>query len=82
MRPTVPAPAWQRFGADYPPMVCTSGWPDSAAIHLLRALDGVTPHYHGDFAPWDTELAPLMRACGIAVPEELGAERPFDDLAG
>ncbi|MFG1708132.1 hypothetical protein ACFLIM_33475 [Nonomuraea sp. M3C6] len=33
-------------------------------------------------APRDAELAPLMRARGIAVPEELVAERPFDDLAG
>ncbi|WP_245641915.1 TIGR02679 family protein [Nonomuraea candida] len=119
--PTVLALAAQRFGASCPPMVCTSGWPNSAVVRLLRALPGARLHYHGDFdgaglriaaytmaktgarpwrmsaadyvrgladcpppglpagqvtdAPWDAELAPAMRARGIAVPEEVVAER-------
>ncbi|SEG96963.1 TIGR02679 family protein [Nonomuraea solani] len=47
--PTVLALAQQRFGAACPPMVCTSGWPNSAAIRLLRSLPGTRLHYHGDF---------------------------------
>jgi uncharacterized protein (TIGR02679 family) len=125
--PTVLALAQQRFGADCPPMVCTSGWPNSAAVRLLRSLPGTRLHYHGDFdgeglriaaytmaktgaepwrmsaadylraledrppgglppgrvtdAPWDPGLAPALRSHGLAVPEELVAERLLDDLA-
>ncbi|MFG1705867.1 TIGR02679 family protein [Nonomuraea sp. M3C6] len=125
--PTVLALAQQRFGTACPPMVCTSGWPNSAAIRLLRSLPGARLRYHGDFdgeglriaaytmaktgaepwrmsttdylraledrpsgcvppgrvtdAPWDPELAPAMRSHGLAVPEELVAERLLDDLA-
>ncbi|TMS00553.1 TIGR02679 family protein [Nonomuraea basaltis] len=125
--PTVLALAQQRFGTSCPPMVCTSGWPNSAAIRLLRSLPGARLHYHGDFdgeglriaaytmaktgaepwrmsvadylraladrppgdlppgrvtdAPWDPGLAPAMRTHGVAIPEELVAERLLDDLA-
>ncbi|MFC4120732.1 TIGR02679 family protein [Nonomuraea zeae] len=124
--PTVLALAQRRFGAACPPMVCTSGWPNSAAIRLLRSLPGARLRYHGDFdgeglriaaytmaktgaepwrmsaadylralgdhraarlppgrvtdAPWDAELAPAMRAHGLAIPEELVAESLLDDL--
>ncbi|MCF6468766.1 TIGR02679 family protein [Nonomuraea sp. MG754425] len=127
--PTVLALARRRFGTTQgPPMVCTSGWPNSAAVRLLRALAaaGAELRCHGDFdgaglriaaytmaktgalpwrmssadylgaladrpppgpalgpvsdAPWDAGLAPAMRAHGVAVPEELVAERLFDDL--
>jgi uncharacterized protein (TIGR02679 family) len=49
--PSVMALALRRFGPDCPPLVCTSGWPNSAAVHLLRLLarQGATLHYHGDF---------------------------------
>ncbi|WP_327582516.1 TIGR02679 family protein [Nonomuraea sp. NBC_00507] len=47
--PSVLALAQQRFGTSCPPMVCTSGWPNSAAIRLLRSLPGTRLHYHGDF---------------------------------
>ncbi|MFI7701111.1 TIGR02679 family protein [Nonomuraea sp. NPDC049480] len=47
--PTVLALAQQRFGLSCPPMVCTSGWPNSAAVRLLRSLPGTRLHYHGDF---------------------------------
>ncbi|MEV0612504.1 TIGR02679 family protein [Nonomuraea sp. NPDC050404] len=124
--PTVLALAAQRYGAACPPMICTSGWPNSAAIRLLRALTGTRLHYHGDFdgaglriaaytmaktgavpwrmstadylraladcpptglapgkvtdAPWDAELAGVMRERGVAVPEELVAGRLLDDI--
>ncbi|GAA3619623.1 hypothetical protein GCM10022419_126610 [Nonomuraea rosea] len=124
--PTVLALAQQRFGAGCPPMVCTSGWPNSAVVRLLRSLPGTRLRYHGDFdgeglriaaytmaktgaepwrmsaadylsalgdrppsrlppgrvtdAPWDPELAPAMRAHGLAIPEELVAGHLLDDL--
>lgn len=49
--PSILALAVRRFGPDCPPLVCTSGWPNSAAVHLLRLLadQGATLRYHGDF---------------------------------
>jgi len=49
--PSILALAVRRFGPACPPLVCTSGWPNSAAIHLLRFLadQGATLRYHGDF---------------------------------
>ncbi|GGX07468.1 TIGR02679 family protein [Streptomyces lomondensis] len=49
--PSILALAVRRFGPDCPSLVCTSGWPNSAAIHLLRLLadQGATLRYHGDF---------------------------------
>ena len=49
--PSILAMALRRFGHRCPPMVATSGWPNSAGILLLRTLraSGVTLHYHGDF---------------------------------
>ncbi|MBE9372853.1 TIGR02679 family protein [Saccharopolyspora sp. HNM0983] len=42
--------ALRRFGRACPPVVCTSGWPNSAGILLLRMLadSGAELHYHGD----------------------------------
>lgn len=49
--PSVLALALARFGCSCPPIVVTSGWPNSAAILLLQKLaaGGTTLHYHGDF---------------------------------
>ena len=49
--PSIMALALRRFGPYCPPLICTSGWPNSAAVHLLRLLadHGATLHYHGDF---------------------------------
>ncbi|MFG2226340.1 TIGR02679 family protein [Streptomyces sp. NPDC048644] len=49
--PSIMALALRRFGPSCPPLVCTSGWPNSAAIHLLRLLadHGADLRYHGDF---------------------------------
>lgn len=48
--PSVVAKALRRFGPRCPPLVCTSGWPNSAGILLLRLLagSGARLHYHGD----------------------------------
>ncbi|MEU0910622.1 TIGR02679 family protein [Streptomyces althioticus] len=49
--PSVLALALRRFGPRCPPLVCTSGWPNSAAIQVLRMLadQGAALRYHGDF---------------------------------
>jgi uncharacterized protein (TIGR02679 family) len=49
--PSVLAVALTRFGPKCPPLVCTSGWPNSAGMVLLHTLSraGATLHYHGDF---------------------------------
>ncbi|MEV6734784.1 MULTISPECIES: TIGR02679 family protein [unclassified Streptomyces] len=49
--PSIVALALRRFGPYCPPLVCTSGWPNSAAIQLLRILadHGAALRYHGDF---------------------------------
>jgi uncharacterized protein (TIGR02679 family) len=49
--PSVMALALRRFGTACPPLACTSGWPNSAAVHLLRLLadHGAALRYHGDF---------------------------------
>ncbi|MFF8262054.1 TIGR02679 family protein [Streptomyces virginiae] len=49
--PSILALALRRFGSNSPPLVCTSGWPNSAAIQLLRLLadQGAALRYHGDF---------------------------------
>ncbi|MGX1274951.1 uncharacterized protein (TIGR02679 family) [Streptomyces phaeoluteigriseus] len=49
--PSILALALRRFGPSCPPLVCTSGWPNSAAIQLLRMLadHGADLRYHGDF---------------------------------
>jgi uncharacterized protein (TIGR02679 family) len=49
--PSVLAMALTRFGRSCPPIVVTSGWPNSAVILLLQKLAAVGTglHYHGDF---------------------------------
>jgi uncharacterized protein (TIGR02679 family) len=49
--PSVLALALARFATRCPPMVCTSGWPSSAGVLLLRKLAsaGCDLRYHGDF---------------------------------
>lgn len=49
--PSIMAMALHRYGATCPPLICTSGWPNSAAIILLRGLtvSGCSLRYHGDF---------------------------------
>ncbi len=49
--PSVLAMAVHRFGPACPPLVCTAGWPNTAAVTLLRGLRaaGAQLCYHGDF---------------------------------
>jgi len=48
--PAILALAVDHFGADVPPLVCTSGWPTSAVTTLLTdlATSGARLRYHGD----------------------------------
>lgn len=55
--------AEERLGAGYPPLVCTSGWPNTAVTRLLETLreHGARLHHHGDF-DWDgVRVAGLLR---------------------
>jgi uncharacterized protein (TIGR02679 family) len=49
--PVVVSAAADRLGPAGPPLVCTSGQPSAAAMHLLRQLSstGARLRYHGDF---------------------------------
>lgn len=49
--PVVLAAAAERLGAGCPPLVCTSGQPGAAVMHLLRSLvaAGGRLRHHGDF---------------------------------
>ncbi|XGP75520.1 TIGR02679 family protein [Actinokineospora auranticolor] len=68
--PTVLALALTRFGRDCPPIVCVSGWPNGAAIRLLRLLAdaGHTLRYHGDFDGEGLRIAAHVMARTGAVP--------------
>lgn len=73
--PSVPALALARFGARCPPMVCTSGWPSSAAILLLQKLAaaGCRLCYHGDFDGEGIRIAANVLARTGATPWRMGA---------
>ncbi|MEU8798684.1 TIGR02679 family protein [Spirillospora sp. NPDC048819] len=62
--PTVLALAVRRFGDRCPPLVCSSGWPNSAVIRLLRTLggSGATLRYHGDFDGEGLRIAAYVMA--------------------
>ncbi|MCR3749616.1 TIGR02679 family protein [Lentzea californiensis] len=49
--PVVVATAADHLGRSCPPLVCTSGQPSAAVMHLLRLIVSArgTLHYHGDF---------------------------------
>ncbi len=123
--PSILALALERFKESCPPLVCTSGWPNSAGILLLSGLAeaGCELRYHGDFdgegiriaanvmartgavpwrmgaadylkavgtvgpsvgrvteAPWDGQLAEVMREHGITVSEERVADELLAEL--
>jgi uncharacterized protein (TIGR02679 family) len=73
--PSVLALALRRFGPRCPPLVCTSGWPNSAAVTLLRLLtdNGATLHYHGDFDGEGIRIAAYVMAKTRAVPWHMSA---------
>ena len=68
--PSVLALALARFGRICPPMVCTSGWPNSAGVLLLRQLGsaGAALRYHGDFDGEGLRIAANVVARTGAVP--------------
>ncbi|MFF2660065.1 TIGR02679 family protein [Kitasatospora sp. NPDC058032] len=74
--PSVLALALRRFGHHCPPLVCTSGWPNTAVIHLLRRLadDGATLYYHGDFDGEGVRIAAHVLAKTGAVPWRMSAD--------
>jgi uncharacterized protein (TIGR02679 family) len=81
--PSVLALALARFGADCPPMVCTSGWPNTAAILLLRGLarDGARLRYHGDFDGEGIRIAAYVLAKTAAQPWRMSARDYLDAVA-
>ncbi|WP_202806036.1 TIGR02679 family protein [Actinopolymorpha alba] len=68
--PSVLAMAVARFTTACPPMVCTSGWPNSATILLLRRLReaGAEIRYHGDFDGDGLRIAAYVCSKVGAVP--------------
>jgi uncharacterized protein (TIGR02679 family) len=65
--PSMLALALARFGAECPPMVCTSGWPSAAGMLLLRKLDSRL-NYHGDFDGEGLRIAAHVMARTGAAP--------------
>lgn len=51
--PDVVAAAADALGSTCPPLVCTGGWPSTAAVRILRATiaGGARAHHHGDMDP-------------------------------
>ncbi|MFD0398276.1 TIGR02679 family protein [Kitasatospora sp. NPDC127121] len=74
--PSVLALSLRRFGPHCPPLVCTSGWPNTAVIHLLRrrADDGASLRYHGDFDGEGIRIAAHVLAKTGAVPWRMAAD--------
>ncbi len=74
--PSVLALALTRFGIRCPPMVCTSGWPSSAGILLLRKLAaaGCRLRYHGDFDGEGIRIAANVQAGTGATPWRMSTE--------
>ncbi|WP_377273809.1 TIGR02679 family protein [Peterkaempfera sp. SMS 1(5)a] len=68
--PSIIALALRRFGAQCPPLVCTSGWPNSAVTLLLRQLAaaGAPLRYHGDFDGEGIRIAAHVIAATGAEP--------------
>jgi uncharacterized protein (TIGR02679 family) len=68
--PSMLAMALARFGRRCPPIVITSGWPNSAVILLLERLATTTAriHYHGDFDGEGLRIAAYIAARTSAVP--------------
>ncbi|MET8539239.1 TIGR02679 family protein [Kitasatospora sp. NPDC004799] len=74
--PSVLALALRRFGPRCPPLVCTSGWPNTAVIHLLRRLarDGAFLRYHGDLDGEGIRIAAHVLAKTGAAPWRMSSD--------
>lgn len=73
--PSVIALALKRFGTRCPPVVCTSGWPNSAGVLLLREFSsaGCQLFYHGDFDGEGIRIAANVLSRAGAVPWRMSA---------
>ncbi|WP_214408184.1 TIGR02679 family protein [Pseudonocardia lacus] len=73
--PSVLALALTRFGPACPPLVCTSGWPNGAAVLLLRQLaaGGARLRYHGDLDGEGVRIAAYVTAKTPATPWRMSA---------
>jgi uncharacterized protein (TIGR02679 family) len=73
--PSVLASAVRRFGSRCPGLVCVSGWPNTAAVTLLRQLAarGAALRYHGDFDGDGVRIAAHVMAKTGAVPWRMSA---------
>ncbi|MFD4377069.1 TIGR02679 family protein [Streptomyces sp. NPDC058486] len=73
--PSILALALRRLGPDCPPLVCTSGWPNSAAVELLRLIaeHGAELRYHGDFDGEGIRIAAYVMAKTPAHPWRMSA---------
>lgn len=73
--PSIVALALARFGTRCPPIVCTSGWPNSAGILLLQGLSaaGCRLLYHGDFDGEGIRIAANVAARTGATPWRMNA---------
>jgi uncharacterized protein (TIGR02679 family) len=81
--PSLLALALARFGADAPPLVCTSGWPSSAGILLLQRLcsAGALLRYHGDFDGEGLRIAANVVARTGARPWRMSSGDYLDAVA-
>ncbi|MFF7361980.1 TIGR02679 family protein [Streptomyces sp. NPDC008125] len=81
--PSVMALALRRFGLSCPPLVCTSGWPNSAAVHFLRLLaeHGAALRYHGDFDGEGIRIAAHVFAKTSARPWRMSSADYRDAVA-
>ncbi|MCX4680152.1 TIGR02679 family protein [Streptomyces sp. NBC_01433] len=73
--PSILALALRRFGPACPPLICTSGWPNSAAVFLLHRLAGAGAalRYHGDLDGEGLRIAAHVLARSSAVPWRMSA---------
>lgn len=70
--PAIVAAAQDRFGARCPPVICTSGWPNTAVIDLLRLL-GRTPRVHADLDGEGLRIAAYVLAKAGGTPWRMTA---------
>jgi uncharacterized protein (TIGR02679 family) len=70
--PAVVAAAQDRFGPACPPMVCGSGWPNTAVIELLRLL-GRPPRVHADLDGEGLRIAAYVLAKAGGLPWRMTA---------
>lgn len=78
--PSVLAIAQRRLGEHCPPLVCGSGWPNSAVVALLHRLAqaGAELRYHGDFDGEGLRIAAHLMARTGAVPWRMGTQDYLD----